>query len=323
VSSPKGIGFVEDFGTVEFFDEATSLGTVALHQGTAVLHPSFATTGVHHLTATWSGTASAAGSTSATKDLTVSANVVHATGIGVSAATFYPVVDGYGDTVSIRGVLQEPGSIAITIRRASTNAIVRTLSVPLHDAGAYTIPWNGRSASGTLLAAGTFRVTQVVKDTDGATLSVVSSVTSSWKKLYWHSGTQTKYGNQYAAKGTGGGTIASTSKYVRGMRITLPLGTPGRWAALGYQFSLPSGTAYSSLRFWVLGSGTHAAAIGMQDRRLGTWPSGHAWIVDDFAPLATAGTSYAWRSVAGSATYNRIGRVVRGIVLAENGASST
>jgi len=40
---------------------------------------------------------------------------VSASGVGVSASTFYPVKDGYRDAVSIRGTLLEPATVAIKI----------------------------------------------------------------------------------------------------------------------------------------------------------------------------------------------------------------
>ena len=319
VSTPKGIGFIDNVGTVTFFDGATELGTTAFGQpfsGQARLDVTFGSAGSHQLHATWSGSTTAEGSTSPDIALVVAANVVHATGLGLGASTIYPVVDGYGDTVAIRGTLGETASVAITITNARTGSVVRRLAVPSRDAGPYSVTWNGRSSSGALLAAGTYRVKQVATDTLGATLSVTSSIALSLKKLYWHSGSKTLYANPYSAKGGAGGTIASTTAYYRGMRITLPLGTPGRWAALGYQFTLPSATKYSSIAFWVLGKGTHVAIVGLQDRRIGTWPSGSRWIVDDFSPLVSVPKAYGWTHVSGNSTYNRIGRTVRGMILA-------
>jgi hypothetical protein len=312
-------------GAVTFFDGTTDLGTKALAGSlggvTATLDVNFGSSGTHELLATWGGSTNALPSTSATLALTVSPNVVHAAGLGLGASTFYPVVDGYGDTVAIWGTLGERASVAITIMNPSTRTVVRRLSVARRDAGDYSLTWDGRTAAGALLPAGSYLVKQVVTDTLGASMSATSDVALSPKKLYWYSGSQTRYANQYSVKGSNGGTIAPTTTFYRGMRITLPLGTPGRWAALGYQFTLPSATTYSSISFWVLGKGTHTATIGLHDRRLGTWASGSAWIIDYFSPLAPVPKAYGWTHVAGDSTYNRINRTVRGIVLADNWSS--
>src|SRR5258706_15070992 len=147
IGAAKGIGYVECDGLFTFYDGATVLGTKAPTPcyGTASISVSFADVGVHDLHATWGGSPVALSSTSPTLALTVSANVVHATGLGVSASTFYPVTDGYADTVGIRGTLGEPASIAVTIRSTSTNGIVRRLAVPSRNEGVYTVAWNGRS----------------------------------------------------------------------------------------------------------------------------------------------------------------------------------
>lgn len=325
LSSPRGSGSFSGMGAVTFFDGATELGTKALAGSlggvTATLDVSFGSSGTHDLSATWGGSTNALPSTSATLALTVSPNVAHAADLGLGASTFYPVVDGYGDTVTIRGTLGETASVAITIMNPSTRTVVRRLSVARRDAGDYSLTWDGRTAAGALLPAGSYLVKQVVTDSLGASMSATSDVALSLKKLYWYSGSQTRYANQYSVKGSNGGTIAPTTTFYRGMRITLPLGTPGRWAALGYQFTLPSATTYSSISFWVLGKGTHTATIGLHDRRLGTWASGSAWIIDYFSPLATVPKAYGWTHVAGDSTYNRINRTVRGIVLADNWSS--
>jgi hypothetical protein len=324
VSSNKGIGWVEGRGTFTFFDGVTQIGAASPPpgSGTASIDVVFPAMGTRSLTASWSsGATLVAGSTSPPVTLTIGTNQAHATGFGLSLTSFYPFVDGYKDTVAINGVLQERGSVAIMITNATTGATVRTLSVPTQDAGGYSLSWNGRTAGGTLLPPATYNVRQVFTDALGATLTANNSVWLSAKKLVWYSGSKTLYANQYTAKGSSGASITSTTTYYRGMRITFGTGTPGRWGGLGYQFTLPTAVSYSSLAFWVLGSGTHSAKIGLHDSRLGSWPSGGTWIIDYFSPLAYVTTSYAWTHVSGSPTYNRFGRTVQGLVLGEDWTS--
>ena len=326
VSTPKGYGFISG-GTVTFMDGATTLGSAPLSSDgslRASLNASFVTVGTHDVTATWSGSATASPSTSPPVPVVVSTDVVDASGLGVTATTFYPEVDGYGDTVGIRGTLGEMASVAVTITQVSTGKVVRRFDVPTQSAGPYLVSWDGRTTSwpgyrhlpgsgGTIVPAGTYRVTQVVTDGLGMHLTVTSTVTVSLKRLYWYSGSQTLYANQYKAKGTSGSTITTSSTYYRGMRLNVGLG-PGLYAALGYQFTLPSAASYASISFYLLGSGNLSPMIGLQNRQLGTWPAGAAWDIGDFS-LASVSSRYVWSHVTGDGVYNRIGQTVRGMVL--------
>ena len=311
-------------GEIAFYDGEELLASVEPSlSGVAQFTTHFSTVGTHVLTAKWSGTGNTQPSTSPDRILTVSPNVVHARNFSISASSVYPVKDGYRDSVTVKGYLEESASIAIKVSNASTGKVVRTITVPTRGPGWYSATWNGRYSSGTIVPAGSYRIRQELTDTLGAKLAVTNTVAVSAKKLYWYSGSQVKYANSYTAKGSSGGTISTTSKYYRGMRLTLPLGTPGRWAGLGYQFSLPSATTYRYLGFSVLGSGNRSPIIAMHDRRLGTWPSGSKWIIDYFSPRKSVPTSYGWTKVYGDSTYNRNGRTVRGLVLAQNWSSGT
>jgi hypothetical protein len=94
---------------------------------------------------------------------------VQASGLGVSASTFYPYPDKYRDTVAIKGTRGEKASTAISIY-APTGAKVRTFAVAA-ALGPYSVAWNGRNTSGTLLAAGEYKVVQTVTDLWGNKLS--------------------------------------------------------------------------------------------------------------------------------------------------------
>ncbi|HEX8024601.1 MAG TPA: Ig-like domain repeat protein [Candidatus Limnocylindrales bacterium] len=312
--------YVDSNGHFDFYDGTTLLGSVtaADNNGTS-LYITPTVVGTHHYHAVWSGNALTYGSTSSDLDVSVTANVVHAVNLAISRTTFYPVVDGYYDTISISGYPEETVGVAVTIKNGS-GTTVRSFSVP-STATPYSFVWDGKNGAGTLQAAGTYTVTQTLTDTDGAKLTWSSPVTLSLKKLVWYSASKTLYADQYSAKGTLGASIVTSPLYYRGRRISFTTGTPGRYAALGYQFTLPSAVKYSSLYFYVLGSGTHSATMSLHDWRLGSWASGSPWILDYFSPRASTGTSYAWHSVHGDSTYNRSGRTVQASVFGLNWTS--
>ena len=106
------------------------------------LLPSFAT-GTYALATHYSGDANYDPGDGTPVDLVVQADVVDATGIGIAYTAFYPVVDGYRDSVAVKGVRNEPASAAsrsTTPRTRSSWALsVATAS------GAYAVAWNGRT----------------------------------------------------------------------------------------------------------------------------------------------------------------------------------
>jgi hypothetical protein len=312
-------------GTFTFYDGDTVLGTATplADNATGSIDVEFPATGIHALRATWSGFTNALPSTSPTVNLTVGPNLAHAHDLGLSLATFYPVVDQYKDTLEIHGYVDEPASVTITISNASTGSTVRTLSVSFRETGPYSATWNGRNGSGSLVSAGTYRVRQVVKDAHNATLTVDHSVVVSRKKLYWYKASTTKYADLYTARGSRGAKIVASPRYYRGMRLKFALGTPGRWAALGYQFKLPSATVYGSIKFSILGRGTRSPMIGLHDYSLGWWAKGDDWIIDYFSPLKAVPKDYRWTGLYGNVTLNRKGRQVQALVLAANWPSGS
>jgi hypothetical protein len=220
--------------------------------------------------------------------------------------------------------------VDITIASAVTGAIVRRLAVPFRDVGQYSVVWDGTSVSSAptkanpggrsaptpvVVSAGAYRITTVVTDALGAHATFTDTVNVSSKKLVWYTGSTILNGNRYAARGGTAGSIGASPVYSGGMRMTLPFSMSPEYNALGYQFTLPAATRYSAISFSVLGSGNESVDIGLQDSQLGTWPTGSAWIVDDFSPIIGVSSAYRWTSLAGNPTDNRIGRTVRGLVL--------
>lgn len=320
------IQYLTGEGSFTFYEGDVELGTAEVQSSaiSAWIDVAFPTTGTKALHATWSGFSTADPSTSPTLNLTVGPNLVHATGVGLSATTFYPVVDGYKDTVLVKGVLQETASVAVTITNLSSGSVVRSLSVPEQGAGAYSVAWNGRNTGGNLVAAGSYRIRQVITDALGAKLTVDKTVTVSRKELVWHSASKTKSGNDPDAKGkTSGVSFVSSPLYAGGIRIQFPLGTPGRFGALGYEFRMASGVVYKAIKFSVQGGGTKSPVMGLHDKTLGTWPSDGAWVIDYFAPFQAVPKAFGWTGLTGDANANRAGRIVRGMILAFDWSSGS
>jgi hypothetical protein len=146
---------------------------------------------------------------------------------------------------------------------------------------------------------------------------VSKPVVLSTKKLYTYSTYVTKNGSSFSAKGTSGSgavTVSSTG-YVK---LTASSSTPG-WAAVGWEFTLPSATVYKSLSFQVYSKGTLWAAdppneFGVQNF---TWcPYSSDWSDACFERWASLGNStgtLTWKSTAASLTADRAGRTVRGM----------
>ena len=242
---------------------------------------------------------------------------VDAVNVGVSTSTFYPPKDGSRDTVSIRGTLNETGTVSIAIYSTKTGhrVLLKSLGTKI---GAYAFAWGGRSTSGTLQPAGKYRVVQTIVDALGHTRSWTSYATISTKRLYLHTATLTRSGSSIVARGTGAGGWCRTgsSVYTRGIKLY----SGSLYAAVGYTFTVPSASVYRSFKLYVTGrSGSRTAEIGLQDFRLGT-----TWVVQNFAPLRAAGPGYGPFGITVNPTGHRSGHTVRAMVAVENfgGAAS-
>ncbi|HEX2754122.1 MAG TPA: hypothetical protein VHM48_01590, partial [Candidatus Limnocylindrales bacterium] len=263
-------------------------------------------TGTVGLVAEYSGDANFDPSTGNQVDLVVLTDVVDATGVGLGASTFYPVVDGYKDSVGIKGLRNEPISVEIRIYN-STNHLVRARSVA-SGTGAYSVYWNGRSTSGILQPGGTYRIVQTLTDAKSHHLVVSKTVAISRKKLYYTTKTLTKYADAAASVGHYGGGIAY--KY---SDHSVRAYASGGWVGIGWQFTLPSATTYKSLSVGIYGtSGTPIAHFGSQNFSLCSYSS--TWSADCFDHMTAMRSTSAgngWASRAVSPTYNRYGHAVR------------
>jgi hypothetical protein len=265
------------------------------------------TPGAKSVQVSYAGDASFAASGTASAAPSVVANTARATGVGVSASSFYPIVDGWLDTVTARGTRLEPLGVAISVKNASGSS-VRTFSAPIAS-GPYSWNWNGRTASGTALPAGTYTIVQTLTDPYGSHPRIVktSKVVLSLRKISWSTVTVAARPGPRCFQFTtadGVGTYSCSSTGAASLA-----GDAGHWPGVGYQFQLPSGAGYRTIRVEVLGTYSGGRpTIGLHDWALGsTWgqlyrqgwrrtaisPTTTSWAGVTFAP----GSFVAGRSV--------------------------
>lgn len=266
--------------------------------------------------AVYSGNASTAGSTSPAHVVTVTADTVQATAVKINYATFYPYKDAYRDALTLSGSRHEPLSVAIRIYSPS-GALVRSATVA-RSSGGYTYGWNGRTAGGTILAAGKYRVVQTLTDAFGTSRAYTHYATLSTKRLVTKTTYVTRLGSLISASGdpgTGSIVMSTSGGYAK-----LTARYPDGWVAVGYQFTLPAAVVYKSIGFQVYGKGPLSAPqkqIGLQNFRTCPLASG-AWDEACFDRWAVIGSSSSttriWQSTSGSVTTNLSGRTVRGLV---------
>lgn len=239
--------------------------------------------------------------------------MVDVSGFMTSRGTFYPVVDGYRDTVDIRATRGETASASIAIYN-SHGTKVRTLTVPSGD-GPYSVTWNGRTSGGTLLAAGKYKIISTVTDTTGNKLSDTRYVTTSLKKLVTKTFTQTidaaKY-TQLLKSGTGSASKTSTA-YTGGLKMTS--GSNGTVAAV-YSFSAPSAISYTTVTFTVIGKGaTNTMSVGLQNWTVCTSYSTTCVTAIHAGPHSSGIASAAVSAPAATTIYSTIHRI-RGYLFA-------
>ena len=125
-----------------------------------------------------------------------------ATGVSVSHATIYPVTDGIGDTVNIRGRTEERTSITIAIVN-SAGKRVRSIGLGTGSAP-YSTTWDGRTSSGTIVPAGRYTVMQTLVDLRQNRLVVSSPLVVSHKRLVDVSGEITRNALDFDNEGSEG-----------------------------------------------------------------------------------------------------------------------
>jgi hypothetical protein len=301
-------------GTVDFSIDGGPVQTMPVVDGVAELPATALTLGPHTVTATYSGDETFLGGATASLTRTVAANLVSATGVGVSDTSIYPVKDAWRDTVAIRGTRNE--RLGVTIRIYSpAGKLLTTRSIPA-GAGPYASTWNGRTAGGTILPAGKYRIVQVLADPStvpALTKTWTSYVTLSTKRMTWKTATlSVAPGPRHYRFSSGQGVGASSTSSTGALVLA---GDGGGWPAVGYEFTLPAASAYREVRFQVLGGASGSTpTLGLQ-----RWSIGAGWgqvYRADFARTAVTPSTTAWRGLASKspAPFVSATRRVRGYV---------
>jgi hypothetical protein len=267
-----GVSGAAPAGSVVFTIDGVARPPVPLDSnGHGSLTVTWATPGSKRVQVAYAGDASFAPSGSASATLTVVANTARATGLGVTETTFYPLVDGWRDTVTVRGTRREPLSVSISVKNAS-GSVVRTFTARTAS-GPYAWAWNGRTSGGTALPAGVYTITQTLTDPYGSHPRAVttSKVTLSLRKISWSTVTLTARPGPRCFQFTSGDGVGAYSCGTAGaLSLT---GSAGHWPGVGYQFTLPTGIGYRSIRVEVLGASSGARpTVGLH-----VWSLGSTW----------------------------------------------
>lgn len=281
-------------GFVAFLDGITLLAVepVDPDTGVATLVSSRLRVGPHRIVATFLGDDEHAASQSAPLTITVTPPTkIHASGLGLSRSSFFPVKDGYLDTVVIRGRVGQPAMVNVEIYSRATGKEVRSLRFG-EKVGSYNVTWDGRDAAGALLPAGGYRVVQRLRDAWGNALAHSSLVQVSLKRLHWTTASQVRSGNSADERQAYASALILRSRFAGG--IQLDAGAGEIWppdpseAWLDYSFRLPDAAAYKRITCGVLGAtdpGRGPATLLFRD-----WTAGdEAWDV-----VAEARAGYAW-----------------------------
>ena len=267
-----GVSGATPAGSLVFTIDGVARPAVPLDSnGRGSLTVTWATPGSKRVQVAYAGDASFAPSGSASATPTVVANTARATGLGVTETTFYPLVDGWRDTVTVRGTRREALSLSISVKNAS-GSVVRTFTARTAS-GPYAWTWNGRTSGGTALPAGVYTITQTLTDPYGSHPRAVttSKVTLSLRKISWSTVTVTARPGPRCFQFTSGDGVGAYSCGTAGaLSLT---GSAGHWPGVGYQFTLPSANAYRSIRVEVLGASSGARpTVGLH-----VWSLGSTW----------------------------------------------
>jgi len=278
-------------GTVTYSVDGVDFATFPYHGGDATLDTSNLSLGPHVIRVSYGGSTDHGASFGETT-VTMVADVVASSGVGVQYTSFYPVRDGYRDTDPIHGTRIEPASVSIAIYRPN-GRLLKRVAIP-RGSGSYAYRWTGRTSGGAVLPSGRYRVVQTLTDGAGTKRIVTSRVSLSPKRLHTMSTTLARTAHQYTTRGSS-------------------------W--IGWQFRLPAAALYKKITFQVY------ARTDIPPGRFGAWdvrlcPWGSSWSPGCVARSSAMSVSLAWRSITVSRANERYGRYVRGFAFSTgaNGA---
>jgi hypothetical protein len=271
--------------------------------------------GTHKISIQYAGDSKHLSSTSGLYEIVVTPDIVHVTDVHVGDGNtkFYPIVDGYRDTITARGYLAERAKVVVSVVNTVTGAAVRTMDLGWRPIGPYASAWNGRSTDGALAPAGAYTLIQSFRDEAGVEAVLREGLIVSHEKLVLHTYTQTIAAGSFVESAkTGSATISKAgSSYSGGVRINSG-GSTGSLAWVAYDFTVPRSITQTSLTFAVRGRGSLTAPAGsfleVFNGRTGTY--------DSFEAI---GGDYDWYSTSATPREHIYGRgLVRGLILVRN-----
>jgi hypothetical protein len=176
---------------------------------------------------------------------------------------------------------------------APSARLVETVDLGRRSPGPYEYLWPGRTAAGSILPEGTYRVVQRLTDAKGNVLQKTHSLVLSTERLIWTTSTITRKGSRYfATADPGNGWIKpSRSAYDGGVRLAS--GTAG--VAVSYRFRVREAERYGAVTFRVLGRSPNGRRVAE-----GLWESMVCGPMDVACyTTQTMGPGYAWWSIRG------------------------
>jgi flagellar hook assembly protein FlgD len=215
----------------------------------------------------------------------------------------YPSHDGYRDRFTVRTRLGEAGWLALVIRTEDGRLVRRVSS--RHAAGRATVSWNGRTAGGHAVPAGTYRWQLRLTDAAGNVTRRSGHLTVSAKRLTAVTGYVTLPAGHYRdAGGTARCATArrSGSVFAGGLELVNRCPTNGFDLAFAdYVFTLPHALRYRSVTFEVRGASQHrpselTAAFTRTDGSIE---------IPDYATVRSSRTQ--WHKVAGVPARGHVG----------------
>jgi hypothetical protein len=137
--------------------------------------------------------------------------------VGIDYPVFYPVKDGYRDTLTVGGRLGETATVTIRVLDSS-DRVVKEAVLSDEPAGRYAFTWTGRRPNDSLLPAGAYRVVQVIRDRHGNSLRFQARTTLSHEQLVWRTMKRLVAARNYSSsdRKVDGWVRASASRYSGG-----------------------------------------------------------------------------------------------------------
>lgn len=189
----------------------------------------------------------------------------------VEPHVIYPIVDAFGDTISITGTRDEPASVHVDLHDLTWTggSIQRQLDLPT-GLGAYEITWNGWWSDGGWMAQeGEVDVEVTLTDEAGNRRSFTERVTVSWDWVDWETRRLTK--DPWKLSLWGWTRDARISLVRSSARSWVRLASNRGFAAVIYEFPVVPAEHYQQMRFEVLGRSIdrHKAVIATWNPALG------------------------------------------------------